>query len=92
VSDYQASVSDMKKTGGEDSAAEMISEMMGLVVACGLMIGAIVGVMVIQIGFRDSFQGGNDVLVGSLAGGAIGAVVSWAGMWLAERMAGKASR
>jgi hypothetical protein len=92
VSEHQISVNNVENTSGEQSTAEMISELMGLLVACGLMIGAIVGVMVIQIGFRDAYEGTNDILVGALWGGAIGALISWIGVWAAEKYAAKSTR
>ena len=91
MSEHQVSVNDIKRNPGEASPAEMVSELMGLLVACGLMIGAIIGVMVIQIGFRDAYDGTTDILVGAFAGGAVGAIVSYIGVRIAENMAGKSS-
>jgi hypothetical protein len=62
---------------GEESAAEMVDELMGLMVAVGLIVGAIIGVMLLIFGFSGSFEPGDAVLYGALGGGAVGAILSF---------------
>lgn len=75
----------MNHRPGDEPASEQISELMGLLVACGMMIGAIIGVMIVVIGMSGRFEAGTDVLIGALAGAAVGTVLSWAGVTFAVK-------
>jgi hypothetical protein len=92
VSEHQVSMNEVKSNPGEHSSAEMISELMGLVVAVGLMFGAIVGVMINMLGAGDGVEFGTGTVSAALIGAVIGSLVCFVAIRIAESMASKSSR
>ena len=92
MSEHQVSVDTVKRNPGEHSVAEMISELMGLVVAVGLMFGAGIGAMVNLIGSGGNFEVGSAVIIATLTGASIGTLVAFLSVRLAEKWAEKSDR
>jgi len=70
--------------------ARLVSLSMGLMLGCGLIMGALVGALLVHFLLDDAFGLGHDVTIGAIAGAIVGAILSVASVKaLSSRVAEK---